>query len=111
MKSRIGAMVKKEFIQLSRDRRTLAMMILLPVIWLVAFGYAVSFDIDQIRVAVVDQAENEASRELWQELEAYEEFILTKLQMKSKPDKRCQRVTWMWSLFFRRLSVFPPGRK
>ncbi len=78
MKSRIGAMVKKEFIQLSRDRRTLAMMILLPVIWLIAFGYAVSFDIDQIRVAVVDQAENEASRELWEELEAYEEFILDK---------------------------------
>ena len=34
------AMVAKEFRQLKRDRRTLAMMIVLPVLLLIVFGYA-----------------------------------------------------------------------
>lgn len=88
MKRRMGAMVKKEFIQLSRDRRTLAMMILLPVIWLVAFGYAVSFDIDQVNVVAVDQAENEASRNLLKELAARDEFVLEKMEDEQQAEKR-----------------------
>ena len=40
------AMIVKEFRQLRRDRRTLAMMIVLPIVLLVVFGYAASFDVD-----------------------------------------------------------------
>jgi ABC-2 type transport system permease protein len=46
------AMVVKEFRQLRRDRRTLAMMILLPVVLLIVFGYAASFDVDSIPTRV-----------------------------------------------------------
>ena len=46
------AMIVKEFRQLRRDRRTLAMMIVLPVLLLVVFGYAASFDVTAIPVAV-----------------------------------------------------------
>jgi ABC-2 type transport system permease protein len=42
------AMIVKEFRQLRRDRRTLAMMIVLPVILLIVFGYAASFDVSKI---------------------------------------------------------------
>jgi ABC-2 type transport system permease protein len=42
------AMIVKEFRQLRRDRRTLAMMIVLPVLLLVVFGYAASFDVTTI---------------------------------------------------------------
>ncbi len=42
------AMIVKEFRQLRRDRRTLAMMIVMPVILLVVFGYAASFDVTRI---------------------------------------------------------------
>jgi ABC-2 type transport system permease protein len=42
------AMIVKEFRQLRRDRRTLAMMIVLPVILLVVFGYAASFDVETV---------------------------------------------------------------
>jgi ABC-2 type transport system permease protein len=42
------AMIVKEFRQLRRDRRTLAMMIVLPVILLIVFGYAASFDVSTI---------------------------------------------------------------
>ncbi|MHB1433946.1 MAG: ABC transporter permease [Streptosporangiaceae bacterium] len=47
------AMIVKEFRQLRRDRRTLAMMIVLPVLLLVVLGYAASFDVKTITVAVV----------------------------------------------------------
>src|SRR5688572_9471318 len=54
-------MVVKEFRQLRRDHRTLAMMILLPVVLLVVFGYAARFDVDSIPTRVygpgADQAE------------------------------------------------------
>ncbi|MGO9198409.1 MAG: ABC transporter permease [Acidimicrobiales bacterium] len=46
-------MIVKEFRQLRRDRRTLAMMILLPVLMLVIFGYAASFDVSDIPTVVV----------------------------------------------------------
>ncbi len=46
------AMIVKEFRQLRRDRRTLAMMIVLPIILLVVLGYAASFDVKSIPVAV-----------------------------------------------------------
>jgi ABC-2 type transport system permease protein len=45
-------MIVKEFRQLRRDRRTLAMMIVMPVLLLVVLGYAASFDVKTISVAV-----------------------------------------------------------
>jgi ABC-type multidrug transport system permease subunit len=45
------AMIVKEFRQLRRDRRTLAMMIVMPVLLLVVLGYAASFDVSSIPVA------------------------------------------------------------
>lgn len=46
------AMVAKEFRQMRRDRRTLAMMIVMPVVLLLVFGYAASFDVTSIRTGV-----------------------------------------------------------
>jgi ABC-2 type transport system permease protein len=47
------AMIVKEFRQLRRDRRTLAMMIAMPVLLLVVLGYAASFNVTSIPVVVV----------------------------------------------------------
>jgi ABC-2 type transport system permease protein len=47
------AMILKEFRQVRRDRRTLAMMIVLPFVLLVVFGYAASFDVTEIPTVVV----------------------------------------------------------
>ena len=46
------AMIVKEFRQVRRDRRTLAMMIVLPVLLLVVLGYAASFDVKSVPVVV-----------------------------------------------------------
>ena len=47
------AMVAKEFRQLRRDRRTLAMLLVLPVLLLVVFGYAANFEVHDISTVVV----------------------------------------------------------
>jgi len=46
------AMIVKEFRQMRRDRRTLAMMIVLPILLLVVLGYAASFNVSSIPVAL-----------------------------------------------------------
>ena len=57
------AMVVKEFRELLRDRRTLAMLIVLPLLLLVVFGYAADFSISSAPTAVVGpQAEQVASQ-------------------------------------------------
>ena len=46
------AMIVKEFRQLTRDRRTVAMLIVMPIVLLLVFGYAASFDVDEIPTVV-----------------------------------------------------------
>lgn len=52
--TRIGAVVVKEFKHLRRDPRTLAAVVLLPVIQLLLFAWAISFDVDHVPTVVVD---------------------------------------------------------
>ncbi len=47
------AIALKEFRQLRRDRRTVAMLFLLPFLFLVVFGYAASFDVKHVPTVVV----------------------------------------------------------
>ncbi|MCL4535173.1 MAG: ABC transporter permease [Bacteroidetes bacterium] len=62
MLQRIWAMVYKEFIQIRRDRRTLAMVLALPVIQLLIFGYAINTQVQHIRMVVNDQSKDADSR-------------------------------------------------
>lgn len=57
------AMIVKEFRQLVRDRRTLAMLLFMPLLLLVVFGYAARFDVTEVRTALFGpDAETVASR-------------------------------------------------
>jgi ABC-2 type transport system permease protein len=58
------AMVQKEFRQLRRDRRTVAMMIVMPLVLLVVFGYAASFDVTEIKTVVVGPEAQAAAERL-----------------------------------------------
>lgn len=67
---RLSAMARKEWIQLRRDPRSLAMAFLLPLLLLVFFGYAITWDIDDLPLAVLDQDRSRSSRELVEAFEA-----------------------------------------
>jgi len=67
---RIGSIAWKELRQLRRDRMTLAMMIALPVMQLLLFGYAINTDVRHIPTIVYDQDHSAASRDLYRSMEA-----------------------------------------
>jgi ABC-2 type transport system permease protein len=58
------AMIVKEFRQIGRDRRTLAMMIVMPIVLLVILGYAASFNVSKIQVAAAGPDAALVAREL-----------------------------------------------
>jgi ABC-2 type transport system permease protein len=61
---RLGSIVIKELRQLRRDRLTFAMIIGIPTMQLVLFGYAINLDVRNLEAAVFDQADTSRSREL-----------------------------------------------
>ena len=65
---RLLAIVRKELMQLRRDRLTFAMIVGIPTIQLLLFGYAINMDVRGLDAAIVDQADTHASRALAQEL-------------------------------------------
>ncbi|HUB06158.1 MAG TPA: ABC transporter permease, partial [Myxococcales bacterium] len=60
----------KELLQLRRDRLTLAMMLVLPIVMLLLFGYAINTDVRHIPTVIDDQDHSAASRDLVRRLEA-----------------------------------------
>ncbi len=61
---RIKAITKKEFIQVLRDPISLAMAFLLPAILLFIYGYAITFDVDELTTVIYDRDRSSDSREL-----------------------------------------------
>jgi len=58
------AMLRKEFIQMRRDRLTLGMMIGIPAIQLALFGFAIRTEVRHLPTLVLDEARSRESREL-----------------------------------------------
>ena len=61
---RLLAMSRKEWIQLRRDARSMILAFVLPLFLLLFFGYAISWDVNDIRIAVLDQDRTPSSRAL-----------------------------------------------
>lgn len=83
MIERILSVARKEIIQLRRDRRTLPLVLLAPVIQLLLFGYAATQDIHNVRLAVADQSRTPVSREIIRSLAATVTFRISEV-----PDRR-----------------------
>ena len=66
--SRIGALVMKEFRQLRRDELTFAMIVGIPTLQLILFGYAINFDVRHLSAGVADLANTRESRALVMDL-------------------------------------------
>lgn len=66
----------KELVQLRRDRLTLAMTVVLPLMQLLLFGFAINNDVRHIPTVIFDQDRSAASRDLGRSLEATGTFDL-----------------------------------
>lgn len=71
---RLRALLVKEFIQMRRDRLTFAMMIGLPIIQLLVFGFAINTDVKHLSTAVFDQSLQQDGRDFLAALTASEYF-------------------------------------
>lgn len=76
LNSRISSIIRKEFLQILRDPRTLAMIIIMPIMELFLLGYAATTDVKNISMAVWDQSKTTQSRALLDAFRAADYFIL-----------------------------------
>ena len=68
LNTRLFSLIRKEFIQILRDPRTLALTFVMPVVQLFLLGYAATNDVRNVSLVVFDQDKSPAAREL---LDAY----------------------------------------
>ncbi len=68
MNSRLVSILRKEFIQITRDKRTLVIILLIPIMQLFLLGYSATSDVRNVHLAVFDQCRCAESRSL---LDAY----------------------------------------
>lgn len=61
---RIRPIIRKELRQILRDRRSLGVLLAVPALMLVLFGYALNYDVRHVPLAIYDQDETTTSREL-----------------------------------------------
>ena len=71
---RLLALMRKEFLQLKRDTITLRMMVVIPVMQTMVFGYAINYDVKHLKTIVFDEDRSFDSRELVAKMTASQYF-------------------------------------
>jgi ABC-2 type transport system permease protein len=80
--------VRKETLHLLRDRQTLAILILFPVVQVLIFGFAVRTDVRKIAIAIVDPTPDVATLELRERVAASDRFRVTAVLPGTAPLER-----------------------
>jgi ABC-2 type transport system permease protein len=73
--------VKKEFYHIFRDKKTLLMLIGLPIVQILLFGFALTNEIKNSNIVICDYAKDEASQQIIGKLEASRNFEIKKTLM------------------------------
>src|SRR5262249_47431416 len=71
---RLIAITWKELLQLRRDPLTMKMIVMVPIMQLLIFGYAINFDVKHLKTVVLDESRSYESREIVAKMEATEYF-------------------------------------
>lgn len=56
-----GSFVRKEFMHISRDRRTMLILLVMPVVMIILFGFAITTEVKDSRVAILDYSKDEVT--------------------------------------------------
>jgi ABC-2 type transport system permease protein len=75
---RFRAVARKEFIHVIRDPRALGIAIVLPLVLLTLFGYALTLDVDKVPIVIWDQSQTPQSRDLASRFTASRYFSLVR---------------------------------
>jgi ABC-2 type transport system permease protein len=74
---RLRELIRKEFIQLFREKKNRPMIIIAPFLQLIIFGYVVSTDVNDVKVGILDQSMSRESRMLTEAVDASRTFRIT----------------------------------
>lgn len=74
MNTRLRSLIRKEFIQILRDPRTLILVLIIPIMQLILLGYSATNDVRNVPLAVFDQDRGSAARALLDSYRAADYF-------------------------------------
>ena len=70
--------VRKEILHILRDRRTMLILFAMPVVEMLLFGFAISMEVKNVRVGILNGASGQVERSVMQQIEASEYFNASK---------------------------------
>ena len=70
------AFVKKEFHHILRDRRTMLILIGMPIVQIILFGFAISTEVRNVQTAILTSSVNSDTRHIIDRLDASEYFTV-----------------------------------
>ena len=106
---RVAAMTRKEVIQIRRDARSLLIVVAMPVILILTFGYAINLDVKHVPVCVLDREGSQPSQDLLKHFQASDYFNLVRAVdnyrtlIRAIDDGSCQLAVVIPSDFSRKL--------
>ena len=71
-----GAFIKKEFYHIFRDKRTMLILLIMPIILIILFGYAITTEIRRVSIGVLDESKTAMSTQIIDCLDASSYFEL-----------------------------------
>ena len=84
----LAGLLRKEVLHILRDRRTLVVIIVMPILQVILFGYAIRTDVNDVRLAIVDPAPDEATRAMRARFEAAGVFRIVAVLPNTDPLER-----------------------
>lgn len=72
--NQLFSFIKKEFYHVFRDRKTLLMLFGMPIVQIILFGFALTTEVKNSKVAIIDYAKDNASKEIIDKIDASEYF-------------------------------------
>lgn len=70
----LHSLIKKEAIHIVRDRRTMVITLLIPLVLLLLFGFAISTEVNDVRIAAVVESHDDTTREILERFRVNEYF-------------------------------------
>jgi len=70
------AFVQKEFYHIIRDKRTILILLVMPIVEIILFGFAISTEVKNVRIAVLDPSQDVVTRRIIDRLDASEYFTV-----------------------------------
>ena len=77
IKSTFPAFVRKEFYHIFRDKRTMLILLGIPIVQIILFGFAISTEVKNIKVAILDPTPSELTRQVTERISVGEYFTIT----------------------------------